>query len=89
MGCCSDHAITFHYVSPSQMYVMDYLIYHLHPFGTNMKFLDAQGHVITDFKQLDRDKIFDYVQKLAARDLGAEDALQLQDFLNRTNTRKK
>lgn len=33
LGCCSDYSISFHYMSPSDMYLMDYLLYHLKPYG--------------------------------------------------------
>ncbi|XP_058458024.1 glycoprotein-N-acetylgalactosamine 3-beta-galactosyltransferase 1-like isoform X1 [Malaya genurostris] len=33
--CCSDMAISFHYIHGPQMHVIDYLIYSIHPYGLN------------------------------------------------------
>ncbi|XP_050301335.1 glycoprotein-N-acetylgalactosamine 3-beta-galactosyltransferase 1-like isoform X2 [Anthonomus grandis grandis] len=35
--CCSDYLITTHYVNPQQMYLLEYLIYHVTPFGRAYK----------------------------------------------------
>lgn len=41
-ACCSDVAITFHGINPTQMYLMEYLLYHMAVFGDSEKGLGNQ-----------------------------------------------
>lgn len=33
LDCCSDTIAGLHYIPPKEMYMLDYLIYHVNPFG--------------------------------------------------------
>lgn len=44
-SCCSETSAEFHYISPHEMYMLEYLIYDVHPFGVSDDFNDKRPKV--------------------------------------------
>ncbi|XP_071966235.1 glycoprotein-N-acetylgalactosamine 3-beta-galactosyltransferase 1-like [Antedon mediterranea] len=52
LDCCSDNSISFHYISPQSMYLMEYLVYHMKPFGVGYYTCKHQKADLTKSKNI-------------------------------------
>lgn len=48
--CCADFAISFHYVKPADMYMLEYFAHHLRPFGYKYRFNTIQQNSTSELK---------------------------------------
>lgn len=59
--CCSDTAITFHYITPDKMRELNYLLYHLRPWGVHPEY-PYPPHLPPDLKSVPNNTIEKYVK---------------------------
>ncbi|KAL7073027.1 hypothetical protein ACQ4LE_007861 [Meloidogyne hapla] len=72
-GCCSDFAVAFHYMDPAWLYSMEYLVYHLRPFGLDIPYNAETGRAKDKFSKLIDQTVWENAQKKAINMTGPDD----------------
>ena len=59
VDCCSNTIAGMHYITPNEMYSLDYLIYHVHPYGISKNKNDGIPDKLTLNEILERSRDID------------------------------